>query len=155
MSYIKALIKNLDQSSLNYDTSDTDNDNEIENQEVSNTKEKNNKTSNEKFEALLAAQKILISKCKPSKKFDKIIKNSLKDPNWKGLRLTVKIEDDEIMVRKNEKNYKFSKTKFFTNKVFKYNLINSFTKEYGDKVWIKIYKKESDFKIFVCRNNKN
>ena len=159
MSYIKALIKNLDPSSLNYETSDTDNEieveNQVENQVTSKSKDNKKKGSNEKFEALLTAQKILISKCKPSKKFDKIIRNSLNDSNWKGLRLTVKIEDDEIIVRKNEKNYKFSKTKFFTNKVFKYNLINSFTKDYGDKIWIKIYKKDSDFKIFVCRNNKN
>ena len=173
MSYIKALIKNLDQSSVNYETSDTDNEVDINDENQSQeqvnknqskeqvnknqSKEQVNKntSNNEKFEALLDAQNFLINKCKPSNKFDKIIKKSLKDSKWKGLRLTVKIDDDEINIRKNENNYQFSKTKFFSNKIFKYNLIKSFTKDYGDKIWIKIYKKDDDYKIFVCHNNKN
>ena len=151
MSYIKALIKNLDQSNVNYETSDTENEEETHNK----NQVKKITSNNEKHQALLDAQKILIKNCKPSKKFDKIIKDSLKNPNWKGLRLTIKMSDDEICVRKNENDYKFSKTKFFSNKIFKYNLIKSFTKDYGDKIWIKIYKKDDNFKIFICHNNNN
>ena len=56
---------------MNYETSDTDNEieveNQVENQVTSKSKDNKKKGSNEKFEALLTAQKILISKCKPSK----------------------------------------------------------------------------------------
>lgn len=147
MSYINALIKNLPESNDKYDTSDTDSEVDIE---VKTTR--NNFNKNEKFESLLEAQSQLISKCLPSNRIDSVIKNSLDNKNWRGIRLSLNIDQDNIFIERNNKKYTFSKRKFLENKVFKYNLIKSFTNKYGNNIWIKVYKDNEKFKIFVCRN---
>jgi len=147
MSYINALIKNLPESNDKYDTSDTDSEVDIE---VKTTR--NNFNKNEKFESLLEAQSQLISKCLPSNRIDSVIKNSLDNKNWRGIRLSLNIDQDNIFIERNNKKYSFSKRKFLENKVFKYNLIKSFTNKYGNNIWIKVYKDNEKFKIFVCRN---
>lgn len=134
MSYIKALINNLPQNledcTGNSDTSDTDSD----------VVEVTRVNRNDKYKALLKAQKQLISKCLPSKDFDKIIKKNLGKSSWKGVTLTMTIKNDNIKVIYNENEYTFSKKRFLSNKVFKYNLIRSFNEKYNNKLWIKVYK---------------
>ena len=112
MSYINALIKNLPESNNNYDTSDTDVEVEVEVEVVKNNREiKTNKYNQEKFEALLEAQTQLIKKCLPSNRIDTVIKNSSNNKNWKGIKLSLNIDQDNIFVDKNNKKYSFSKKK--------------------------------------------
>lgn len=145
MSYIKALINNLPQNTVNCsDTSDTESDIE---QELKHSK-------NDKFKALLKAQKYLITKCLPSDYFDDIIKKNLGKSKWKGVTLTLNIKNDNIKIIKNKNEYNFSKDRFLNNKVFKYNLIQTINEKYDNKLWIKVYKDNNDYKIFI-NNNKN
>ena len=148
MSYIKALINNLPQNTENNsDTSDTDSDIE----DISKTNKSN---KNDKFKALLKAQKQLINKCLPSEDFDKIIKKNLGKSKWKGVTITMSIKNDQIKINYNKNEYIFSKERFLNNKVFKYNLIKSFNEKYDNKLWIKVYKDNNDYKLFI-NNNKH
>jgi hypothetical protein len=155
MSYIKALIKNLPESNNNSDTSDTDQevDQEVDLKvEVNKKYIRNDKHNQEKFKALLEAQNQLIEKCLPSNRIDTVIRKSSNNENWKGIKLSLNIDQDNIFVEKNNKKYTFSKKQFLQNKVFKYNLIKSYTSKYGENIWIKIYKEDENFKIYVSRN---
>ena len=108
-----------------------------------------------KNKALLNAQDVLLNLCKPDKKLiEKEILNMKYILNWSGLKVNSNFEDDEIKVIENEKEFIFSKKKFFSNKFFKKKLSEIYSKELGFDVWVKVkFFQDDNYLVKILRKN--
>lgn len=104
--------------------------------------------------ALEEASEKMLKTCRPSKdKIDEIATNIQYLVNWRGYKHEMDISDDTISVKKNDKEYNFSKSHFLNNKYFKKNIINEYTKLFGD-VYLKFYTSPDNKKCSITISRK-
>lgn len=165
MLYIQALMKDQDTEIdySKYELKNNDNLNELKVEDKDNfnnrkkTFEKKKKVfNNKKNSALLSAQQQLLNLCKPKKNLieSEIFKMKY-IKNWDGLKINFNnFEDDEIKVIENNKEFIFSKKKFFSNKFFKKKLSEIYTKELGFNVWVKVkFFQDGNYLVKILRKN--
>ena len=115
-------------------------------------KKKINKNKNR---ALFTAQDILLNLCKPDRKLiENEILNMKYVKNWGGLHININFEEDEIKVSENEKDFIFSKKKFFSNSFFKKKLSDIYSSELGFDVWVKVkFFQDGNYQVKILRKN--
>ena len=90
------------------------------------------------------AQESLVKSCRPSKDDHSIISQSIKYiHNWNGHHVKVDVTDDDIVINMEEKEFKFSKKRFLSNRNFQRDVIDEYASAYGN-VYLKFFQKKDD-----------
>ena len=112
------------------------------------------KKNNDYFDSLMEAQNIFIKLCMPPREdIDDIITNLKYLVNWRGYNLNVNVENDPILITKNENTYTFSKKQFLKNKKFIQNLIYKYNTSIGN-VYLKIKQvDDNNFNIKITKKH--
>lgn len=86
---------------------------------------------------------------------DSIITDLSYISNWNGFtkKYNDLLKDDNLLIKENDKEYKFSKKHFLTNKFFAKELGISFKKQLGD-VYTKIIVKDDNLIIKITKNRR-
>ena len=94
--------------------------------------------------AFQKAQEELVRSCRPSKDDDSIISQSVQYiHNWNGHHVKVDVSDDDIVINLEDKEYKFSKKRFLSNRNFQRDVIDEYSKAYGN-VYLRFFQKKNE-----------
>ena len=63
--------------------------------------------------------------------------------NWNGHHVKVDVSDDEININLEDKEYKFSKKRFLSNRNFQRDVIDEYSKAYGN-VYLRFFQKKNE-----------
>jgi hypothetical protein len=95
------------------------------------------------------AQETLAKDCRPTKDDDSIISQSVQYiHNWNGHHIKVDVSDDNIVINLEDKEYKFSKKRFLSNRHFQRCIIEEYNQVYGN-VYLKFFQKKNEDDIYT------
>ena len=177
MSYLKAIMKNLEITTIVgntlYDTNDTNDTINTETIVINDTlesktrkikkreykKKEYKKRDPDMLTALFEAQDIFIQECMPPKKDLETIRSSLEHIiNWEGYKLYIDPSDSDVInVTVNEKEYTFNKTNFLNNRKFIFHLTKKYEKLLKSRVWVSIRTprgKQNSYMILIKKNTR-
>lgn len=94
--------------------------------------------------AFQKAQETLVKTCRPTKDDDSIISQSIQYiHNWNGHHVKVDVSDDDIVINLEDKEYKFSKKRFLSNRNFQRDIIEEYSQAYGN-VYLRFFQKKNE-----------